>query len=146
MNGLEGFDEALRTLDAMARASTDKMHLVLEYILRQMCNYAKQNGPWEDHTANLRNSIGINFELMTARKAEPEKIQELADMQNQLKTPVLQHQGDKVWGYLYAGMEYAIYVERLDGYWVLEGAINFFEPKINQIMKDRLRIQRADLG
>ena len=35
-----------------------------EYILRAMCTYVKQYGPYTDRTGNLRNSISINLDTM----------------------------------------------------------------------------------
>jgi len=143
--GLQGFTEAMRTMDKLVDVGTAKMEQVLEYALREMCNYAKRNGPFEDHTANLRNSIGINFTQMKSWQASETEIAELKALRSEMERPVLEHEGNNVWGYLYAGMEYAIHVERLDGYWVLQGAIDFYEPALNQIFRQRLRIQPSDL-
>lgn len=143
--GLQGFTEAMRTMDKLVDVGTAKMEQMLEYALREMCNYAKTNAPFRDHTANLRNSIGINFSKMKEWKASESEIAELRALKREMETPVLEHEGDKVWGYLYAGMEYAIYVERLDGYWVLEGAINFYEPQLQQMFRKKLTFQRSDL-
>ena len=144
-SGLEGFAEAMRTMDKLVEGGTAKMEQVLEYALREMCNYAKLNGPFEDHTANLRNSIGINFTHMKSWQASETEIAELKALKREMETPVLEHEGRNVWGYLYAGMEYAIYVERLDGFWVLTGAIDFYEPQLNQIFRNKLRIEHSDL-
>lgn len=143
--GLQGFTEAMQTMDKLVQVGTFKMEQMLEYALREMSNYAKTNASFEDQTANLRNSIGINFTQMKAWKAAPEQIAELKQLRKEMETPILEYEGDKVWGYLYAGMEYAIHVERLDGYWVLQGAIDFYEPQLNQIFRRRLRIERSDL-
>ena len=144
-SGLEGFKEAMQTMDKLVTVGTAKMEQMLEYALREMCNYAKTNAPFQDQTANLRNSIGINFTHMKEWKASESEIAELRALRREMETPVLEHEGDKVWGYLYAGMEYAIYVERLDGYWVLEGAINFYEPHLQQMFRKKLTFQRSDL-
>lgn len=144
-DALEGFTEAMKTFDRLVTVGTAKMEQALEYALREMCNYAKTQGPWEDQTANLRNSIGINFTQMKVWKASESEIAELKALKSEMETPVLEHQGRNVWGYIYAGMEYAIHVERLEGYFVLQGAINFYEPKLMEIFKKKLQIQRSDL-
>lgn len=148
--GLEGFEEGLRKMDALQSVGTAKMEQVLEYILIQMCNYAKLNkhpspGSFKDHTANLRNSIGINFTHMKSWEASEAEIAELKALKHEMETPVFEYEGDKVWGYLYAGMDYAIHLERLEGYWVLTGAIDFFEPKLNEMFRKQLRFVRSDL-
>lgn len=145
MTGLEGFAEAMKAMDRLVEVGTAKMEDVLEYALREMCNYAKQNGPFEDHTANLRNSIGINFAEMKSWQASEAEIVELKALRKEMETPVLEYEATNVWGYLYAGMEYAIYVERLDGFWVLEGAINFYEPQLQRMFKSKLTFRRSDL-
>lgn len=144
-DGLQGFTEAMKTMDKLVQVGTLKMEQVLEYALREMCNYAKRNAPFEDQTANLRNSIGINFTHLKEWKASDGQIAELRALRQEMEQPVLEHEGDKVWGYLYAGMEYSIHVERLDGFWVLEGAINFYEPQLQRMFRDKLRFNRSDL-
>ena len=53
--------------------------------------------------------------------------------------------GGKPAGVLYAGMNYAIYVELRDGYWVLQGAIDYFEPAIKDVFKDTLKVSKEML-
>jgi len=40
---------------------------------------------------------------------------------------------------------YAIHVERLEGYWVLSGALDFYAPKIDELFAGRIRIEQPDL-
>jgi len=145
MEGLTGFKESMATLQNMKRQGDQKMQLMIERALREIAKYAKQNGPWEDQTGNLRNSIGINYPLMQTWRAADHKIEELKAQEAQFMTPVLEKEGTKVWGYIYAGMEYAIHVERLDGYWVLEGALNYFKPLLENIFKEELAFRPQEI-
>jgi len=113
---LEGVDEALRYTAAFARLNELKMRDAVEYILRELRDYAKLHAPFTDRTGNLRNSIA--YEMEPAPRAA---------------------------GVLLAGMEYAIFVERLQGYWVLQGAIDFYAPKIDELFAGRIRIERPDV-
>jgi len=114
---LEGAEQALRSLDRLVELNHIKMRDAVEYILSEMRDYAKAHAPFRDITGNLRNSI--QYEM------DP---------------------GGKPAGTLYAGMEYAIYVELRDGYWVLQGAIDFFEPVVRRVFKDKITIQRQELS
>src|SRR5690606_677957 len=112
----EGVDEALSFLRDFYKMETVKQRQAIEYILRELRDYARLHAPFTDRTGNLRNSI--DFEL------DPE--------------PALS-------GTLFAGQMYGIFVERLEGYWVLQGAIDFYEPKLDRLFAGRLKIERPDL-
>jgi len=113
---LEGLNEALRKTAALARVGPMKWRDAVEFVLRELRDYARQHAPFKDRTGNLRNSI--DFEM------DP---------------------GGAPAGTLFAGMRYAIFVERRAGYWVLQGAIDFYRPKIDQIFKGLIRIETPDL-
>lgn len=112
----EGVDEALSFLRDFYKMETMKQRQAIEYILRELRDYARLHAPFTDRTGNLRNSI--DYEL------DPE--------------PALS-------GTLFAGQMYGIFVERLEGYWVLQGAIDFYEPKLDRLFAGRLKIERPDL-
>jgi hypothetical protein len=114
---LEGAEQALRSLDKLVELNRVKLRDAVEYILSEMRDYAKAYAPFRDITGNLRNSI--QYEM------DP---------------------GGKPAGTLYAGMEYAIWVELREGYWVLQGAIDAFEPVIRKVFKDKIKIQRQELS
>ena len=114
---LEGAKEALAGLDRLVAHSERGARQAVQIVLSKMQAYAKNNAPFQDRTGNLRNSI--QYEM------DP---------------------GGKPAGTLYAGMEYAIYVELRDGYWVLQGAIDFFEPVVRRVFKDKITIQRQELS
>ena len=44
--GLEGFKAAMASMDKLVEIGTFKMEQMLEYALREMCNYAKTNAPF----------------------------------------------------------------------------------------------------
>lgn len=143
-SGLEGIEQSLASLSQFVEAEERALQDVLEYILRQMCNYVKQNGPWTDRTANLRNSISINLDTMKEWPADtpPETLRALV---SQNETPLIEVKGDDYTGCLSAGMEYAIWVETKGGYWVLTGAIDRFEPLIEKYFADRMSVDKLDL-
>jgi len=113
---LEGLDEALRYTAAFVRLNEVNLRDAVEYILRELRDYARLNAPFTDRTGNLRNSI--------AYEMDPEPVAA---------------------GTLMAGMVYAIHVERLEGYWVLSGALDFYAPKIDELFAGRIRIEQPDL-
>jgi len=114
---LEGAKEALAGLDRLVAHSERGARQAVQIVLSKMQAYAKNNAPFQDRTGNLRNSI--QYEM------DP---------------------GGKPAGTLYAGMEYAIWVELREGYWVLQGAIDAFEPVIQKVFKDKIKIQRQELS
>ena len=114
---LEGAKEALAGLDRLVAHSERGARRAVQIVLSKMQAYAKNNAPFQDRTGNLRNSI--QYEM------DP---------------------GGKPAGTLYAGMEYAIWVELREGYWVLQGAIDAFEPVIRKVFKDKIKIQRQELS
>lgn len=142
--GFDGIEEALGALAKFVEAEERAAIEALEWILRSMCNYVKQYGPWRDRTSNLRNSISINLDTMQEWPADtpPEVIKSLV---SQNETPVIQVEGNDFVGCLSAGMEYAIWVELKDGYWVLTGAIDHFEPLIEKYFADKLAVEKLDL-
>lgn len=113
---LEGLDDALRYTAAFVRLNEVNLRDAVEYILRELRDYARLNAPFTDRTGNLRNSI--------AYEMDPEPVAA---------------------GTLMAGMVYAIHVERLEGYWVLSGALDFYAPKIDELFAGRIRIEQPDL-
>lgn len=142
--GIEGVEESLATLAKFAEAEERALKEALEYILRQMCKYVKQNGPWKDHTTNLRNSISINMDTMREWPADtPAETLKALVVQNE--TPVIQIEGNDFVGCLSACMEYAIWVETKEGYWVLTGAIDYFEPLIEKYFAGKLAVEKLDL-
>lgn len=140
----EGMEESLEALAKFIEAEERAVVDALEWILRQMIRYVKDNGPWKDHTSNLRNSISINLDTMQEWPADtpPETFKALI---KQNETPVIQVEGDGYAGCLSAGMEYAIWVETKEGYWVLSGAIDKFEPLIEKYFEDKLAVEKLDL-
>ncbi len=113
---LLGTEEMLESLARLIPVSERRARQAVEIILSEMRDYAKDFAPYGDITGNLRNST--QYEMDPPPKAA---------------------------GTLYAGMEYAIYVERRDGYWVLQGAVDHFEPIIDRIFKGKMTIRKQEL-
>lgn len=114
---LSGLDEALRKTEALALVGRRKWRDAVEYVLKQLRSYARANAPFKDRTGRLRRSI--DYEM--APGGEPA-------------------------GTLYAGELYGIFVERREGYWVLQGAIDFYEPKLQEIFRGQIQITEPDLA
>lgn len=142
--GFEGVEESLKTLARFAEAEERALRDALEYILRAMVNYVKQNGPWTDRTSNLRNSISVNMDTMREWPADT-PAETLKALVAQNETPVIEIEGNDFVGCLSAGMEYAIWVETKEGYWVLTGAIDYFESLIEQYFAGKLAVEKLDL-
>lgn len=141
--GLDGVEEALEMLAKFVEAEERAIVDAMEYILREMCAYAKQYGPYTDHTGNLRNSISINLDTMQEWPADtPADV--LKSLVPQNETPVIHFEGDDFVGCLSAGMVYAVFVET-KGYWVITGAIDHFEPLIEKYFAEKMAVERLDL-
>jgi hypothetical protein len=143
-SGLVGVEESLAALAKFVDSEERALQDAIEYILRQMCNYVKQNGPWTDRTTNLRNSISINIETMTEWPADT-PAETLKALVSQNETPLIEISGDDFAGCLSAGMEYSIFVELKEGFWVLQGAIDRFEPLIDKYFTDKMQVDKLDL-
>lgn len=142
-SGLLGIKESSQALEKFVQAEERAIKEALEYILRQMVNYVKENGPWIDHTSNLRNSISINIKTMREWPADtPEGTLKALAAQNE--TPVIEINGTDYIACISAGMEYAIWLETKEGYWVIQGAIDQFEPLIEKYFAGKLSVGQID--
>jgi hypothetical protein len=142
---LLGVEESIANLHRFVAVQEKSIQDALEFILRSMCNYCKDNGPWIDHTGNLRNSISVNIDTMKIWEAAPTKIQALEALKAQNETPVIFVEGDDYIGYLTCGMEYGIWVELKEGFWVIQGAVDRFEPLIGRYFADKMSVEKLDL-
>jgi hypothetical protein len=88
--------------------------MALDSVLIDIVNWVKDNhaalGGWHDRIGNLNNSIS--------------------------NVPS-EWEGDTLRGVVFAGMEYAVYVEFKEGHWVLSGGFNEFRPKIMDLLRER---------
>lgn len=89
-----------------------KVMMAMDSIAIDIVNFVKEQGPWTDRTSNLRNSV------------QYKPTEELGD--GTLRTVI------------YAGVEYAVYVEYRQGYWVLGGAMEEFRPIFTELIKQRV--------
>ena len=140
----EGIEESMKALSDFVKAEEKGLEEALEFILKSMVNYVKNNGPWIDRTANLRNSISANIEAMKEWPADTDP-SVLKSKVQELEKPVVDIKGDDYYAVLSAGMEYAIWLETTSGYWVLTGAIDKFEPLIEKYLAGYLSVEKLDL-
>lgn len=141
---LEGYKESLQRLSALASQQEEVMKDALEYVLRLMVNHAKNNGNYTDRSSNLRNSISCNIKEMQEYPSDTDpSVLEAKVSENE--KPVLEKQAGGWGGAISVGMEYAIWVETKQGYTVLQGTIDAFEPVIERYFKDKMHINHIDL-
>ena len=141
---LQGVEESLEMMSRFVAAEEKALKDFLEWLLRAMVNYVKENGPWTDRTGNLRNSISCNIEKIESLPADTDPATVKARVM-EYENPVLQIEGDNYTGAISANMDYAIWVETTSGYWVLQGAIDAFEPLIEKYFSDFLSVEKPDL-
>jgi len=140
----EGIEESMKALSDFVKAEEKGLEEALEFILKSMVNYVKNNGPWIDRTANLRNSISANIEAMKEWPADTDP-SVLKSKVQELEKPVVDIKGDDYYAVLSAGMSYSIWLETTSGYWVLTGAIDKFEPLIEKYLAGYLSVEKLDL-
>jgi len=96
----------------------DKIRNAQDAVLSEMRDWIRDNhedlGGWINRFDHLQNSIAYN----------PSEI---------IKSIIR--------GYLKAGMEYAPYVEVMEGHWVLSGAINEYRNRILSLIAEGVRAQ-----
>lgn len=142
---LQGVEETFQRMEQFVKAEERALKEFLEWLLKAMVNYVKKYGPWTDRTANLRNSISGNIKAMQEWPADTDP-ETLRSKVRELEQPVIDISGDDYTAVLSAGMEYAIYLETGEGgYWVLQGAIDKFQPLIEKYMSDFLAVEKLDL-
>jgi hypothetical protein len=111
ITGIEQFKYNLRQLTEKQRR---RLKMALDSVLIEIVNWIKDNhfmlGGWIDRTGNLNNSISYTSS---------------------------QWEGDTLKGIVFAGMEYAVYVEFKEGHWVLSGGFNEFRDKILDLLRTR---------
>ncbi len=143
---LQGVEECFQQMERMVIAEERALERVLKKILEMMVKYAKseEGGNYKDHTSNLRNSISVNIETMREYPADTDP-QVLKAVAKANEEPVIEINGDDYTAVLSCGMEYGIWVELASGYRVLQGAINRYEPLIEQYMAGYLAVEKLDL-
>ena len=109
-----GIDKMQRSIRDLSEKEKQRMKLALDSVLIEIVNWIKQNhqalGGWIDRTGNLNNSVSY-------QKSE--------------------WFGDLLKGIIYAGMDYAVYVEFKEGHWVLSGGFSEYRPQIMSMINER---------
>lgn len=115
---LEGTDEMKARLQELIKRKREQVKMALDSVLAEMVNWIKTNheslGGWINRTRNLENSIS----------------HQVFDDGNSIK------------GVIYAGMEYAVYVEYREHHWVISGAMTNFRDKILGLIIERVEAQK----
>ena len=114
---ITGLSEVCKKLEETDKKYGEKLVNAVEAVSIEIVNDAKigpHRGNYGNPTGNLRNSI--NYQLETNEKG--------------------------IVSTIFAGMEYAIYVEFMVGYWVLGSAWFFAKPKILSRTADYIRRQK----
>ncbi len=120
-----------------------KQHLAwaLDSVLIEMANYIKADkNNWTDQTGNLRNSIGVAADV-SGLTPVPES-ESVLSFPNTPKH-FCRWEGDVLRGCIFAGMEYAVYVEYKENHWVISGALNVYRNKVMELISQRLNALEA---
>lgn len=150
LNGFEGMIKNLKDAPAKQR---EKVKRALNSVLAEMVNFIKSNSDnWKDRTGNLRNSISYvpAFDGTPSDYTEISKMVSGTDVSTGRNTvskktdlvAAARGNSDSITGIIYAGMEYAIYVEYNQGNWVISGAFTQFHSKILALVAERVRAQK----
>jgi hypothetical protein len=139
---LQGVNEVLKNTDAFVAVEKMALKEALELILKTMLDYAIQYGNYKDRTRALRGSLSINIKTMKVHKSYSEWESLIAKN----REPTLRISAENYEGVISAGMWYAIMVELKSGYWVLQGAIDRFEPILNYYFQNKMRVDNLKLN
>jgi len=130
---------------------THKIILALNSVMAEMVNFMKMNHTFNDRTGNLRNSLGyvpayIGVpEDATVSTGQVTGFDRIAKVQRTNKKDIITASGsavgNQITGIIYAGMEYAIYVEYSDGRWVISGSFTEYRNKIMALIRERVEAQ-----
>lgn len=143
--GLLSFERQAKRIETQVANITDFYEQVqapgsLAFVLEMMSNYARDKGRpgnWTDQLGNLRRSISwvvlARGESATAPYQTETQGVKTARAINQTSGPA---------GFLFAGMEYAPYVEaKAPKFTVVSGALDQFRPTIGALLGDRMKIR-----
>ncbi|SDM20885.1 HK97 gp10 family phage protein [Halarsenatibacter silvermanii] len=137
----EDMERQLEIFDRAVKSEEKALEKALEYIVREIVNYAKKHGPWTDRTSNLRNSLGCNIKQIGEIKSGTNVSRAISRLRAK---PVIEVDGDDYIGVVSAGMEYAIHVELKSGYWVLQGALDRFAPLIEKYFSEFMHVDKLE--
>src|SRR3989339_1491261 len=117
----------LKSLNAERRK---KLENALNAVMTEMVNYIKESQVWEDRTGNLRNSISYVPAFWGRSEDVSVSSMGLVNGRKDTLSASGADEGDTLTGIIYAGMEYAIYVEYSPGRWVISGAFSQYPNQI----------------
>ena len=114
MMSVTGINTVQTNLAKMEAKYKQKLKNALESVLSEMVSWIKNNhdvaGGWSNQSGNLEQSIDYSIDTS----------------------------GGTLVGIIYAGPEYAIHVEFMEGHWVISGAISEYKNKILKLIADRI--------
>jgi hypothetical protein len=115
---ITGIDKMQATIAGIGEEHKHKLKLALDSVLIEIVSWIKNNhdslGGWKTQSGALNNSI------------------------SQVESSWI---GDVLTGIVFAGMEYAVYVEFKEGHWVLSGGFSEYRPKIMDMIAERVKLQ-----
>jgi hypothetical protein len=136
---IAGTGRALKRLSNVSREIQGSIAIgSLAYLGETMTNYAKDQGrpgAWKNQTGNLRASITWVVLGPNKSQAVPYRTKgqgwKTASVRNQTSMPMM---------VVFAGMDYAPYVEFKPGYNVLSGAFERYRPLAKQILGEHMKV------
>lgn len=112
---MQGIPEMQSRIASIRIEAHGKLKMIMSSIMSEMATWIKNNhsglSGWENRTGNLESSI----------------------------SSAVTEEGGKIVGVVYAGMDYAVYVEYREGHWVISAALEEYKSKVMTMVRDRLR-------
>ncbi len=133
-----GAESMLAGIQNLKKEKKRDIELAFESVLREIANYAKLTANFKDHTGNLRNSIGVGPSERNIRVVKAATKFVKRSTPTQFERP-FSWNGDKIRGVVFAGMEYAIYVEFRPGLTVITGAFAAYHEKWIKLVAQRMK-------
>ena len=132
---ITGLNEFKYHIREFSEKQKTRLKQALDSVLIDIVNFCKNNGQWIDRTTNLRNSIGYAAGESDVPTFKASKTTQSFNVMN--LGGGSQWNGNVLSGVVFAGEEYAIYVEFKEGHWVLSGGFNEFRSKIMALLRER---------
>ena len=132
---ITGLNEFKYHIREFSEKQKTRLKMALDSVLIDIVNYIKNSGQWIDRTSNLRNSVGYaagESDVPTFKASKTTQSYNVLNLGGGS-----QWDGNILSGVVFAGMEYAIYVEFKEGHWVLSGGFNEFRPKVMELLRER---------
>lgn len=137
---LKNVEETLKNTEMFLESEERALEDALKYLLKQMYLHAKLAGNYKDMSGALRASLSVNVETMEIYETKEEAIAKMS----MNAEPKIEVEGDGYWGAISAGMWYAAIVETKQGFNVLQGTIDKFEPLANKYLAHKMGAEKVE--